>query len=65
MEEELITFKKKIAYRYENSKIPKDFLFPRLRVEKEDLRTTPAMQGTKRQSQSEEVRTILQTQRQA
>jgi hypothetical protein len=29
MEEELKAFKKKIAYRFENSQIPKDFTFPR------------------------------------
>lgn len=35
MEEELKVFKKKIAYRFENSQIPKDFVYPRPNVEVE------------------------------
>ena len=33
MEQELVLFKKKIAYRFENSQIPKDYLFPRAKTE--------------------------------
>ena len=39
MEEELRIFKLKIAYRFENAQIPKDFTFPRRssNEEREDL----------------------------